>query len=323
MEVAMAKLKVAFYWAASCGGCEIAQLQIGDKLLKLAEAADIVFWPVAIDVKYKDVEAMPDKSIDACLFNGAIRNSEQEHIAKMLREKSNVMIAYGACAYEGGIPGLANLFNRQMIFDRAYIETESTDNKDKTFPQTSYQVPEGELHLPEFYNTVKTLRQTIDVDYIIPGCPPEEKTTWLALEALIEGKLPPKGTVISHSAKAVCDDCDLKRDVKKITKIYRPFEIIPEPEICLLEQGLLCQGIATRGGCGAPCTQANMPCTGCYGPVEGVIDQGTHFLSALASVIDSNDPEEIQRIVDDVLDPVGTFYRYSLPDSLLRGASIK
>jgi len=319
----MAKLKVAFYWAASCGGCEIAQLQIGDKLLKLAEAADIVFWPVAIDVKYKDVEAMPDKSIDACLFNGAIRNSEQEHIAKMLREKSNVMIAYGACAYEGGIPGLANLFNRQMIFDRAYIETESTDNKDKTFPQTSYQVPEGELHLPEFYNTVKTLRQTIDVDYIIPGCPPEEKTTWLALEALIEGKLPPKGTVISHSAKAVCDDCDLKRDVKKITKIYRPFEIIPEPEICLLEQGLLCQGIATRGGCGAPCTQANMPCTGCYGPVEGVIDQGTHFLSALASVIDSNDPEEIQRIVDDVLDPVGTFYRYSLPDSLLRGASIK
>jgi F420-non-reducing hydrogenase small subunit len=323
MEVAMAKLKVAFYWAASCGGCEIAQLQIGDKLLKLAEAADIVFWPVAIDVKYKDVEAMPDKSIDACLFNGAIRNSEQEHIAKMLREKSNVMIAYGACAYEGGIPGLANLFNRQMIFDRAYIETESTDNKDKTFPQTSYQVPEGELHLPEFYNTVKTLRQTIDVDYIIPGCPPEEKTTWLALEALIEGKLPPKGTVISHSAKAVCDDCDLKRDVKKITKIYRPFEIIPEPEICLLEQGLLCQGIATRGGCGAPCTQANMPCTGCYGPVEGVIDQGAYFLSALASVIDSNDPEEIQRIVDDVLDPVGTFYRYSLPDSLLRGASIK
>jgi len=266
---------------------------------------------------------MPDKSIDACLFNGAIRNSEQEHMAKMLREKSKIMIAYGSCAYEGCIPGLANLFNRQMIFDRAYIETESTDNKEKIFPQTSYQVPEGELTLPEFYDTVKTLRQTVDVDYIVPGCPPEEKTTWLALEALIEGKLPPKGTVISHNARAVCDDCPLKRDVKKIKKIYRPFEIIPEPEICLLEQGLLCQGIATRGGCGAPCPQANMPCTGCYGPVEGVIDQGAHFLSALASVIDSNDPEEIKRIIDDIPDPVGTFYRYSLPDSLLRGAIIR
>jgi F420-non-reducing hydrogenase small subunit len=323
MEAAVGKLKVALYWGASCGGCEIAQLQIGDKLLKLAEAADIVFWPVAIDVKYKDVEAMPDKSIDACLFNGAIRNSEQEHMARMLREKSKIMIAYGSCAYEGCIPGLANLFNRKTIFDRAYLETESTDNKDKILPQTSYKVPEGELTIPEFYDTVKSLRQIVEVDYIVPGCPPEERTTWLALEALIKGKLPPKGTVISHNAKAVCDDCPRKRDVKKIKKIYRNYEIITDPEICLLEQGLLCGGIATRGGCGVPCPQANMPCTGCYGPVEGVIDQGAHFLSALASVIDSNDPEEIRRIVDDIPDPAGSFYRYSLPDSLLRGAMIK
>jgi F420-non-reducing hydrogenase small subunit len=319
----MAKLKLALYWASSCGGCEIAQLQIGDKILKLAEVADIVFWPVAIDVKYKDVEAMPEKSIDVCLFNGAVRTSEQEHMAKMLREKSKVLIAYGACAYEGGIPGLANLFNRQMIFDRVYLETQSTDNKEKVVPQTKYKVPEGELTLPEFYDTVKTLGQTVDVDFTIPGCPPEARTTWLALEALIEGKLPPKGTVITHNAKGVCDDCPRKRDVKKVKKFYRTFEIIPEPEICLLEQGLLCAGIATRGGCEAPCPQANMPCTGCYGPVDGVIDQGAHFLSGVASVIDSNDPEEIQRIIDGIHDPVGTFYRYSLADSLLRRARIK
>lgn len=323
LEGEMPKLKLALYWAASCGGCEIAQLQIGDKLLKVAEAADIVFWPVAIDVKYKDVEAMPDGSIDACLFNGGIRNSEQEHIAKMLRAKSKIMVAYGACAQEGGVPGLANLFNRQAIFNRAYLETESTDNKDKVFPQTSYKASEGELTLPEFYDTVKSLHQTVAVDYVIPGCPPEEKTTWLALEALIQGKLPPKGTVISHNSKAVCDDCPRKRDVKKIKKIYRNYEIVPDPEICLLEQGLLCAGLATRGGCGAPCPQANMPCTGCYGPVEGVIDQGAKFLSSVASVIDSDDPEEIRRIIDDIVDPAGTFYRYSLPDSILRRARIK
>ncbi len=319
----MAKLKLALYWASSCGGCEIAQLQIGDKILKLAEVADIVFWPVAIDAKYKDVEAMPAKSIDVCLFNGAVRTSEQEHMAKMLREKSKVMIAYGACAYGGGIPGLGNMFNRQLIFERAYLETQSTDNKDKVLPQTKYKVPEGELTIPEFYDTVKTLAQTVDVDYTVPGCPPEARTTWLALEALISGKLPPKGTVITHNTKAVCDDCPRKRDVKKVKKFYRTFEKVPEPEICLLEQGFLCAGIATRGGCEAPCPQANMPCTGCYGPVDGVVDQGAHFLSAVASVIDSNDPEEIQRIIDGIRDPVGTFYRYSLPDSLLRRARIK
>jgi F420-non-reducing hydrogenase small subunit len=129
--------------------------------------------------------------------------------------------------------------------------------------------------------------------------------------------------VITDNVKSVCDDCPRTKNEKKIKKFYRTFEIIPDTETCLLEQGLLCAGIATRGGCGAPCPQANMPCTGCYGPVEGVIDQGAAFLGAVASVIDSDDPEEIQQIVNDIPDPVGTFYRYSLPASLLRRAIIK
>ena len=64
------KLKLAFYWAASCGGCEIAVLDINEKILDIVAIADILFWPVAIDVKYKDVEEMPDKHIDVCFFNG-------------------------------------------------------------------------------------------------------------------------------------------------------------------------------------------------------------------------------------------------------------
>jgi F420-non-reducing hydrogenase small subunit len=319
----MPKLKLALYWAASCGGCEIAQLEIGEKILKLVEAADIVFWPVAIDVKYKDVEAMPSKGIDVCLFNGGIRNSEQEHIAKMLREKSKVLIAYGACAYQGGVPGLANQYNRDLIFDRVYQGNHFNDNKNNIKPQTVVKVPEGELTLPVFYDTVKSLRQTVEVDYVIPGCPPEERTTWLALEALIQGQLPPKGTVISNSVKAVCEECLRKKDVKKVKKFYRTFAKVAEPEICLLEQGFLCAGPATLAGCQAACPKANMPCTGCYGPVGKVIDQGAHFLSAVASVIDSTDPAEIQRIIDDIPDPIGTFYRYSLPESLLRRARIK
>ena len=222
----------------------------------------------------------------------------------------------------GGIPGLANMYNREMVMDRAYLETPSTDNPDKVLPQTSYQAPEGELKLPELYDTVKTLAQTVKVEYIIPGCPPEAQTTWMALEALINGQLPPVGTVITDNAKAVCDDCPRKRDVKKVKKFHRTYEIITDPEICLLEQGLPCAGIATKGGCGARCPKANMPCTGCYGPVEGVIDQGAHFMNAIASVIDSNDPDEIDKIIEDIRDPAGTFYRYSLPDSILRRARV-
>jgi F420-non-reducing hydrogenase small subunit len=316
------KLQVALYWASSCGGCEIATLAIGDKILKLAEAADIVFWPVAIDAKYADVDKMADKSIDVCLFNGAIRNSENEHLAKMLRQKSKTLIAYGSCAYEGCIPGLANFFNAKMILENTYEGTASTDNSAKVLPQTKVTVPEGELDLPFFYDTVKTLDQTVDVDYYIPGCPPEERTTWLALEALLSGNMPPRGTIIAHPATAVCNDCPRVKHEKKIKAFHRPYEIIPEPEKCLLEQGLLCCGVGTRGGCGAPCPQANMPCTGCYGPVEGVRDQGSHLITAWASIIDSNDPDEIKNILDGIVDPAGTVYRYSLPAAMINRARI-
>lgn len=318
----MGKLKIAGYWAASCGGCEIAALEIGDKILTLAEVADIVFWPAIVDFKYRDVEQMDDKNIDVCLFNGAIRTSENAHIAELLRAKSKVLVAYGSCSYEGCIPALANLTNRDGIFYRAYIETPSTDNSEGVFPQVSYDVPEGQLTLPEFYDTVQTLAQTVDVDYFMPGCPPVGEQTWAVLEAIVQGNLPEPGSVVGAGTQALCEECPRVKEDKKVKAFYRPHEIMADSEKCLLEQGLLCAGIATREGCGALCPKANMPCTGCYGPPEGVIDQGAKYLSGVASIIDSDDPAEIGKIIDSIRDPVGTFYRYSLSGSLLRRARV-
>ena len=56
----MSKPTFAMYWAASCGGCEISVLNIGDRLLAVDEAFDVVFWPVAADFKYDDVRGYPD-----------------------------------------------------------------------------------------------------------------------------------------------------------------------------------------------------------------------------------------------------------------------
>jgi F420-non-reducing hydrogenase small subunit len=180
------KLKLAFYWAASCGGCEIAVLDINEKILDVVNIADIIFWPVAMDIKYKDVEAMQDKYIDICFFNGSVRTEEQEHMAKLLRQKSKVLVAFGSCAHEGCIPGLANLHNRREIFEKAYLKSQSTVNPEGTIPQTRFEAKEGVLKLPEFYNTVKTLDQTIDVDYYLPGCPPPVKLIANAVAAIAE-----------------------------------------------------------------------------------------------------------------------------------------
>lgn len=314
----MSKPKVAFYWAASCGGCEIAVLDIGDRILPLSEAVEIVFWPCAIDIKYDDVRAMQDGEIDLCLFNGAIRNSENEEMAKLLRRKSRILVAYGSCAHEGCIPGLANLKTRREILHRNYIEIPSLDNPDGTMPRTRTEVPEGELELPEFYDTVYTLDQVVEVDYYVPGCPPVADQTWAVLEAVLEGNLPEKGSVVGAGTKIVCDDCPLEKKETSISGFVRPHEIVPEPGRCLLEQGIYCAGIGTRTGCGALCPSVGMPCRGCYGPPPGVLDQGAKIVSALGSVIDSQDPEEVERIMAQIPCPVGLFYRFSLPHSILR-----
>lgn len=322
------KLKIGFYWAASCGGCEIAVLDINEKILDVVKLADIVFWPVAMDVKYKDVEAMPDKYIDICFFNGSVRSEEQEHMAKLLRRKSKTLVAFGSCAQEGCIPGLANLHDRKEIFSKVYLHSKSISNPNGVLPQTRTEVKEGLLKLPEFYDTVKTLDQTVDVDYYLPGCPPPVKLIANAVDAIAKGALPPKGSVLAP-LKSVCDECPRKKENKKISKIYRVHEKVPEPERCLLEQGIICIGPATRSGCGAQCLTVDMPCTGCGGPCPNSPEQGAAMMSALASILglegeqEHYTEEDVEALMNQIKDPVGTFYMYSLPSSILRRKVMK
>ena len=129
--------------------------------------------------------------------------------------------------------------------------------------------------------------------------------------------MPPAGAVIA-SDKTLCDECKRIKEEKKITRLYRPHEIIPDPEKCLLEQGIICCGPATRGGCGLRCIEANMPCRGCFGPPPGVVDQGAKLVSAIASIYQGDSEDDIKKMVEEVVDPAGTFYSFGLADSMLK-----
>jgi len=315
----MSKPKIAVYWAASCGGCEIAFLDIREKIIEVDKAADIVFCPCIMDTKYKDIEEMANQEIDVCLFNGAIRNDENLHMAKLLRKKSKILIAYGSCATEGCIPGLGNLTTKEGIFKYVYHEAPSNDNKEKTEPEPLTKTKSGDLSLPTLFSYVRTLEQVVDVDYKMPGCPPVADQIWNVLEAALSGNLPSKGSVIGVNPKTVCDECPREKSENKVVKEFvRPhMKKDIDPDICLLDQGIICNGPATRAGCGALCTQVNLGCRGCYGPAEGIDDIGAKLAGAIASMVDSNDPEEIEKIIDQIPDPVGTFYRFNLPGSIL------
>jgi F420-non-reducing hydrogenase small subunit len=316
--MAAKKLQIALYWGAGCGGCDVAVLDTNEFILDVAGLADIRLWPIAVDGKYADVEALADDELDLTFFNGAVRNSENEHLAKLLRRKSKLLVAFGSCAHMGGIPGLANLTNREAIFSTIYLQNPSIEPGNKKIPHPETLLDDHVLELPKFYKRVYKLADIVPVDYFLPGCPPAPEQVKLSILAIVGGTLPPKGSTIGAAERNVCDDCQRSKSEKKIKRFYRPHEIIQDPEKCLLEQGIVCMGPVTRSGCGVRCPDTGMGCRGCYGPAPDVLDQGTKFISALGSIIDSKDPKEIEAIISGLPDLTSILYRFGLPTSFLQ-----
>ena len=318
------KPKIAFYWCSSCGGCEESVIDLSEDLLELAGRVDIVFWPVAIDSRRKDLEALENGEIDLCLINGAIRLREQAHMARLLRWKSKVVIAHGTCAHLGGIVGLGNFHSAEEILARSYKEVLTVKNPGGILPGVSVEDSESP-ELSRLFDKVMALDQVIDVDYYIPGCPPPPELVGEAVWAALDERLPEKGTVFGDR-KALCHTCPLlksKPEKIRLKKFRRLHETEWDPGKCFLPQGLICLGPATRGGCDSRCIRANMPCRGCFGPLETMEDHGAGILSFIATMIDADREKEIRRITDSIPDPGGLFYRYSAPHSILgRGKGI-
>jgi len=316
----MPKPRIAIYWCAACGGCDEAFVDLAENILGVLDAVDVAFWPVAMDFKKSDVSSLPDKALFATFLNGAVRTSEQEEMARLLRRKSHHLVAYGACACSGGIPGLANQFSREQVMRFVYEEAPTVVNAGKVRPRVEFKGNGHALELPEIRQVVRALDQVVDVDYYIPGCPPTPKMTQAAIGALLSGKLPPKGAVLAPDV-ALCSECP-RRPTKPtdlaFTVFRRPHETLLDPQRCFLAQGVVCMGPATRGGCEAACPAGNMPCTGCFGPTSRVRDQGAKMLSSLCANMAARDDAAINTVLDGIPDPIGTFYRYSLPKSLIR-----
>jgi F420-non-reducing hydrogenase small subunit len=319
------KLRLAIARGATCSGCDVEIVDINEKILDVIEIADIVYAAVIMDTKLDEVEKWDDGYIDITFHHGAIRDSENEHIAKLFRKKSKTLISFGSCSCYGGVPGLANVSNRDEIFKEAFKDTVSTVNPDFVVPLPEWEDKAGhKLTLPRFYNEVYSLDDIVPVDYYLPGCPPLVTQINQAFNAIISGKLPPTGSVLA-SEKTLCDECPREKPERiNIKRIYRPYEIELDPDRCFLEQGVICLGPATRAGCDAKCIRANMPCRGCLGATAAVIDQGGSILSAITSILAISDKEtelseeDIVKLVEQIKDPLGTFYRFSMPKSLLR-----
>ena len=296
------KAKVGTMWLGGCSGCHLSIADFHESLLDVLELAQFEFSPVLCDTKYDEVP-----ELDVLIVEGGIRNEENRELAEMLREKAGLVIAYGTCAAYGGIPGLGNLHTVEELTTEGYINSCSTVNPEGIIPNED---------VPTLESRVRPLGEAIQVDLMIPGCPPKSDVVAEAILTLLNG-----GTIELPTTN-LCEVCPREKPPAGLAMdfIKRQFEVgKPEDDLCLIAQGLVCMGPATVSLCGAQCQSIAIPCRGCYGPTAKVNDAGAKMISAIASDYGINedktvDPEQVADQLDDI---VGTFYTYTLPAALV------
>ncbi|HIQ32961.1 MAG TPA: F420-nonreducing hydrogenase [Methanothermococcus okinawensis] len=279
------KAKLGMIQLCGCSGCHISLLDLHDQLHQLLPQVEILFAPIVADMK-----EIPE-GIDVFLVEGGIRNEHEKHLLEEIREKSKVVVAWGTCAAYGGIPGLGNLYPTEELLKEAF-STGTVDNPG--------EMPEEDI--PKLLDRVYPISHFIDVDFVLPGCPPKPEHNLELIGALLEGREP------KISKKIVCDQCPRKREGTYPKEFKRTFEGTPDRERCLFEQGYTCVGMATRAGCGAVCPSANVPCRGCYGKTDAVLDQGAAVANAYALTGDA---------ALKLPDKLGLFYRFSMAAGLI------
>ncbi len=295
-------VRLAEEWFSICGGCEVTILDIGEPLIDVLKQVEIVHMPVLMDHKLLgqtgEGTELDIPAADVGLISGGIRSEEHKKLALEMRNKCKFLISLGSCACFGGIPALANQYSREDLLEKVYRDSVSTESNGLPHEQ-----------IPELTDRVYALHEVVKVNASLPGCTTTPEMVAGALVALLEGKPVP-----ALQSKSVCDECPTKREKKAVSTLKRHLDP-PEFKIgaplsemrCLMEQGILCLGPATRAGCGGSdgnprCIRAYMPCEGCFGPLSDKANPMVDMMGALSSI--GLDPQQIP-------DRAATFNRFA------------
>ncbi|KQC13637.1 MAG: hypothetical protein APR63_08080 [Desulfuromonas sp. SDB] len=174
----MAKLKCAWFDFACCEGCQVELTNFGEPFLNLLEYIEPVEFREVMTEK-------TDQRIDIAFIEGSFTRESDRKRLELIRERADVVIAYGACAVTAGINALKN---HQTDY-KQYVY-----GKDKDMPHLDSQL-------------AKPISAAIKVDYEIPGCPIDRDEFVRIVSQVIHGSKPvlPK--------YPVCVECKLRETV--------------------------------------------------------------------------------------------------------------
>jgi NAD-reducing hydrogenase small subunit len=157
--------RIATVWLGGCSGCHMSFLDLDERLIELAQLADVVFTPVA------DFKLFPD-DVDVTLVEGAVANEDHLEMLHVVRARTRVLASLGDCAVTGNVTALRNVWPVEVVLQTTYGDPP----------------PHEPGIVPRLTERVEPLHKIVDVDAFIPGCPPDADRIWAALLALIKGE---------------------------------------------------------------------------------------------------------------------------------------
>ncbi|MFX0099329.1 MAG: hypothetical protein ACFFCS_07075 [Candidatus Hodarchaeota archaeon] len=273
-------IKVAFGQGSSCWGCHQSLLNLHLGLLPALPELDIVYWPAVLDFKLSSLEARPDASIDVGFYEGMLRTEEDIHLAKLIRKKSKIMIAFGTCACFGSVKGLANQWSKEELLQRKFEHCESV-------VEANNMVDNRDPDLTPIAEKVVNLDKIVSIDAYMPGCPPKKENILGDVIFLIKAQ-----PAVGDKNSNVCATC--------------------KAEPCLLEKGKLCFGEVTAGGCNLMCPNGGDACVGCYGASDsldgGKVEKAKSLLDFLSATKEQANLISKFLILYNGLPPLGSLY---------------
>ena len=146
-------------------------LDIDERLLTLAESADLVYSPLV------DMKEFPE-GVDVTLVEGAVSSEEDLHKIKIVRARTNTLVSLGDCAVTANVPGMRNPFTTKEVYARAYLENVTLD------PGIPDQC------VPRLLAQARPIHELVPVDIFVPGCPPSADTIFYVVAELLAGRRP-------------------------------------------------------------------------------------------------------------------------------------